>query len=714
MQRSATSVNGGELNGIANANASERDTEVNIEASGAANVVTESEAAAGGTPPTRVKRAKKKTSPIWKHFTEVFVEEKVDDMVIKKPRAVCKYCDDVLSSQSNQGTTRLWNHYHSFHDEKNEKPSIKKLSSDSLKYDEETSVRKYYLAIIMHEYPINFCEHEYTNDFIRSLRPNFPIMGRKGSRTNIMDIFHSEKKSLFDFFSTLDCRFSCTMDLWTSNQNKGYLCVTCHFIDDEWRIHKSIINFMHLKGRHTGANLSVAFMQNMASWNFDHKLFALTLDNASSNDVCVDTIISILKNQGSIHCGGKFFHVRCAAHIINLIARDGVNTISAVIAHIRALVVAIKSSPLQEELFFKQAADLGILERGLSLDVSTRWNSTYLMLADALHFKRVFQRLILLHPEKYGQHAPTREEWDNAASLCNCLEIFYEATKLLSGSYYPTANLFFSEFCVINLKITEWLKSSNNFIVSMAKSMKEKFDKYWEMSNTALAVACFLDPRYKMKVVEFYYTEMSDEYGYDDMYEFKRILKNLYESYASMSSSSTTSNVQQTQVRTARNARTSQCYADLNEEPKRKRLSSFLRENTEVGQEQSELDQYSNEPLLNWKEDNHFDILSWWKAHGANCPILARIARDVLAVPASTVASESAFSAGGRVVHKYRSRLDPHVVEALICTKDWIRATRKGIFHLYTSQYCLLVCPVGRLVVADFSHVIVVYSFRSK
>lgn len=73
LQRSATSVNGGELNGIANANASERDTEVNIEASGAANVVTESEAAAGGTPPTRVKRAKKKTSPIWKHFTEVFV-----------------------------------------------------------------------------------------------------------------------------------------------------------------------------------------------------------------------------------------------------------------------------------------------------------------------------------------------------------------------------------------------------------------------------------------------------------------------------------------------------------------------------------------------------------------------------------------------------------------------------------------------------------------
>lgn len=54
--------------------------------------------------------------------------------------------------------------------------------------------------------------------------------------------------------------------------------------------------------------------------------------------------------------------------------------------------------------------------------------------------------------------------------------------------------------------------------------MKEKFDKYWDMSNIALAVACFLDPRYKMKVIEFYYIEMSDDYRFDDMFEFKKIL----------------------------------------------------------------------------------------------------------------------------------------------------------------------------------------------
>ena len=54
-------------------------------------------------------------------------------------------------------------------------------------------------------------------------------------------------------------------------------------------------------------------------------------------------------------------------------------------------------------------------------------------------------------------------------------------------------------------------------------------------------------------------------------------------------------------------------------------------------------------------------------------PILARIARDVLAIPISTVASESVFSTGGRILDDFRSSLTPFMVQALICTQDWLR-----------------------------------------
>ncbi|KAM0896646.1 hypothetical protein ACQ4PT_023051 [Festuca glaucescens] len=86
----------------------------------------------------------------------------------------------------------------------------------------------------------------------------------------------------------------------------------------------------------------------------------------------------------------------------------------------------------------------------------------------------------------------------------------------------------------------------------------------------------------------------------------------------------------------------------------------------------NELDRYLSEDL--YPQEKDFDILGWWKLHSPEYPVLSCIARDVLAIQASTVASESSFSAGGRTISDQRNRLKSDTVEALICLQDWLKA----------------------------------------
>ncbi|KAL7237574.1 hypothetical protein ACSBR2_003806 [Camellia fascicularis] len=52
------------------------------------------------------------------------------------------------------------------------------------------------------------------------------------------------------------------------------------------------------------------------------------------------------------------------------------------------------------------------------------------------------------------------------------------------------------------------------------------------------------------------------------------------------------------------------------------------------------------------------------------------MARDVLSGPATTAASEAAFSVGGRVIDQIRASFLPDIVEALITCNDWIESTK--------------------------------------
>ena len=64
--------------------------------------------------------------------------------------------------------------------------------------------------------------------------------------------------------------------------------------------------------------------------------------------------------------------------------------------------------------------------------------------------------------------------------------------------------------------------------------------------------------------------------------------------------------------------------------------------------------------------DSKLSLLQWWKDRVNLYPYLITTIKHVLCIPATSVASERAFSTAGYVVNKYRTRLTPNNVNTLL------------------------------------------------
>ncbi|CAD6258482.1 unnamed protein product [Miscanthus lutarioriparius] len=299
----------------------------------------------------------------------------------------------------------------------------------------------------------------------------------------------------------------------------------------EMNLHKKVISFFMVKG-HKGEDIGKNLTRCLADWGLD-RVMTVTVDNASTNDSGVDYLRRQLQKTNIAK--GKFLHMRCAAHIMNLIVRDGLQEVDLSIKRVRAAIRYIKNGTSRLVKFKEIAEEEKVdIKAFLKLDVSTRWNYTYLMLKAAIVYEKVFLKLdeddtnyvIDLSEARDGFGHPDEDDWDNAKKMAQFLQHFHDLTIRISSSLQVTCNTFFHEIGEVHLLIQEWLNSEDNLQELWHTNSKdndrqqqeqdrdkgrskgrEKEKKDKENINLFIFVAAFLDPRYKLSL----YTKISVE-----------------------------------------------------------------------------------------------------------------------------------------------------------------------------------------------------------
>ena len=547
--------------------------------------------------------------------------------------------------------------------------------------------------VILDEHPFRVVEGEGFKLLCRQLQPQMIVPSRRTIATDCYQLYLAEKLKLKAFFKSDCTRVALTTDCWTSIQNLSYMAITAHFIDNQWNFQKRIISFA-LIPNHKGETIGKKVEEALKEWGI-RSVSTITVDNASSNDVAISYLKRRLKNKNALLGEGDFLHMRCAAHVLNLVVMDGLKEQNSAISNVRNAVRFVRFSP-QRALKFKECVEISRItcKKSLCLDVSTRWNSTYLMLEAAEKFQTAFEKLEgedSGYLEWFGlAGAPTPDDWEKVRAFVSFLRIFYEAIKVFSFSQQVSIHAAFHNLASILCELQKATMDLNTVVADMGLDMKAKYDKYWGdvvKMNQFPYFGVIFDPRFKFEYIEWSFNDMygaGSDFAKEragcvkvNLFKLYNLYKSVYESHLVAESSVGPTIPSSSQAESSSAPKNPSLFERADAFKQHLKLKHTI-------DQQNELERYLSDPVE--RDHDKFDILIWWKQNSLRYPVLAAMVREILATPVSSVASESAFSTGGRILDTYRSSLSPYMAEALICTQNWLKPSIKDLKNLKTTE----------------------------
>ncbi|CAI7786800.1 unnamed protein product, partial [Closterium sp. NIES-54] len=249
----------------------------------------------------------------------------------------------------------------------------------------------------------------------------------------------------------LGCKVSITIDMWTASNNKAWLVVTGHRIDENFQLRTMVLEFREMLGRYGGKEMAQVVEETVVQWGLEGRCLGFTTDNASSN-------IAAFRRMSEEGGGQCFFnsrmHFRCLAHVINLAVQAAlsVDSIRKLLKILREMASWIGFSPQRSGSFLglqrtlNSQANPATPKPALKLvqDSPTRWGSTHDMVERAGVLQNpitVFFAQTQTDKKKVEGLRLIDADWETLQAVKTFISPFAKVPKAAEGAAYPTVSM---------------------------------------------------------------------------------------------------------------------------------------------------------------------------------------------------------------------------------------------------------------------------------
>lgn len=422
-------------------------------------------------------------------------------------------------------------------------------------------------------------------------------------------------------------------------------------------------------------NLAEVIKEAVSEWELPTKngLPTVVTDNAAN-------VVKSVKLLGADH-------IPCLAHTVNIAVQKALKLpdVKDVLDKVRKIVGFFHRSTSAAALLKRNSSVLGLPEHKLKIDVVTRWNSAYDMAERFVEMQgAIFMTLGSLKEKDLILSA---DDMAIIGCLVDFLKPMKEITTLLCSENSPTASVIMPLRNQLLHKILIENDNDNQLVRQMKETMKTDFQNRYSQIEDYLNTISALDPRFK-----------SLPFATEE--ERSTVFERVQQKAAAICKQSTCVVKQETGT-CIENSQSDNAAPDLPRLPeetaekvssgvsnceksdlvvlkteKNKSVLEGLLGDVYITQVdppvsaesriKTEVEAYMKVPPIELNQN----CLLWWKVVGEkNFPVLSRLAKCLLCIPATSVPSERVFSTAGDIVTQRRAALKGKHVDMLIFLK---------------------------------------------